>query len=89
MKIHERIARELGVPDLVDKLIALPPNELTSLLLEVTRRRARQPADLVAQFARDRAVHPGNDDPRALLTVETHAYAAASAFESRRPGTTW
>jgi hypothetical protein len=79
VKIHERIARELGVPDLVDKLIALPANELTSLLLEVTRRRTRKPADLVAQFARDRAVQPTSDDPRALLAIEARAYAAASA----------
>ncbi len=78
--IAERIARDLGAPDLVDKLIALPANELTSLLLEVTRRRARRPADLVAQFERDRAVHPTSDDPRALLAVEAHAFAAAAAF---------
>ena len=37
--IAGRIARELGAPELVDKLIALPASELTSLLLEVTRRR--------------------------------------------------
>ena len=81
MKIAERIARDLGAPDLVDKLIALPANELTSLLLEVTRRRSRTPADLVAQLARDRNVRPTADDPRLLLAVEAHAFAAASAFE--------
>ncbi len=80
MTIAGRIARELGSPDLVDKLVALPANELTSLLLEVTRRRTRTPADLVAQFARDRTVKPTADDPRALLAVEAHAFAAAAAF---------
>ena len=75
----ERIARDLGTPDLVARLAALPANELTSLLLEVTRRRERTPADLVAQFARDRAVRPTDDDPRALLGVEAHAFAAAAA----------
>jgi hypothetical protein len=49
--IAERIARDLGTPDLVDKLIARPANELTSLLLEVTRRRRRTPTDLLAQYA--------------------------------------
>jgi hypothetical protein len=76
----ERIARDLGTPDLVERLSALPANELTSLLLEVTRRRKRTPADLLAQFARDRMVRPTDDDPRALLAVEAHAFAAASAF---------
>jgi hypothetical protein len=76
----ERIARDLGTPDLVGKLRALPANELTSLLLEVTRGRTRTPADLVAQYGRDRAVQPTADDPRELLRVEAHAFAASSAF---------
>ena len=76
----ERIARELGTPDLVARLAALPANELTSLLLEVTRQRARTPKDLLEQFARDRTVRPTDDDPRALLAVEAHAFAAAAAF---------
>lgn len=80
MSIAGRIARELGAPDLVDKLSALPANELTSLLLEVTRRRKRSPKDLLDQYARDKTVRPTADDPRALLGVEAHAFAAASAF---------
>ena len=76
----ERIARDLGTPDLVARLAALPANELTSLLLEVTRRRERTPKDLLEQFARDRAVRPTDDDPRLLVGVEAHAFAAASAF---------
>ncbi|HWE31134.1 MAG TPA: hypothetical protein VHB97_24165, partial [Polyangia bacterium] len=80
MSIAARIARDLGAPDLVDTLAALPASELTSLLLEVTRRRTRTPADLLAQYARDRAVQPTADDPRALLAVEAHAFAAAEAF---------
>jgi hypothetical protein len=76
----ERIARDLGTPDLVERLSTLPANELTSLLLEVTRRRKRTPADLLAQYARDRLVRPTSDDPRALVAVEAHAFAAAAAF---------
>jgi hypothetical protein len=80
MDIAGRIARDLGLPDLVDKLSALPASELTSLLLEVTRRRARTTTDLLAQYGRDRAVHPTADDPRAVLGIETHAFAAAHSF---------
>jgi hypothetical protein len=76
----ERIARDLGTPDLVARLAALPANELTSLLLEVTRQRARTPKDLLEQYARDRTVRPTDDDPRALLAVEAHAFGAAAAF---------
>ena len=49
-KIADRIARQLGAPDLLDKLVALPASELTSLLLETFRRRsaARTPAELLA-----------------------------------------
>ena len=79
-KPADRIARDLGAPDLVARLAALPANELTSLLLEVTRQRTRTPRDLIEQFARDRTVRPTDDDPRALLAVEAHAFAAASAF---------
>ena len=57
----ERIARDLGMPDLVERLVDVPANELTSLLLEVTRRRKRTPADLLAQYARDRIVRPTSD----------------------------
>ena len=80
MTIAGRIARELGAPDLVDKLTALPANELTSLLLEVMRGRKRTPKDLVEQYARDKAVRPTADDPRLLVGVEAHAFAAAAAF---------
>ncbi|HEX9103467.1 MAG TPA: hypothetical protein VF997_14745, partial [Polyangia bacterium] len=58
----------------------MPANELSSLLLAVMRGRKRTPADLLAQFARDRTVRPTADDPRALLAVEAHAFAAAAAF---------
>jgi hypothetical protein len=81
-KIAARIARELGAPDLVDKLIALPQNELTSLLLEVFRRRERSSADLLAQYKRGGAAAPSNTDARVTAAVEAHAFAAAAGFEA-------
>jgi hypothetical protein len=81
-KIAARIARELGAPDLVDKLIALPQNELTSLLLEVFRRRPRSSADLLAQYKRGGAAAPSRTDARLTAAVEAHAFAAAAGFEA-------
>jgi hypothetical protein len=83
-QIAARIARDLGAPELVDKLIALPQNELTSLLLEVFRRRSerRTPGDLLAQYERGGACPPSNTDARLVGAVEAHAFAAAAAFEA-------
>lgn len=81
-QIADRVARDLGAPELINRLIHLPASDLTSLLLEVFRGRSarRTPIDLLAQSKRDRNVRPTDDDPRALLTVEAHAFAAAAAF---------
>lgn len=81
--IAARIARALGTPDLVDALVALPQNELTSLLLEVFRRRspARTPAELLAQYQRTRAVAPSNVDGATNAALAAHAHAAAAGFE--------
>lgn len=81
-QIAARIARDLGTPDLVEKLIALPPNELTSLLLEVTRRRERSARELLAQYQRVRACAPSDTDARVTAAVEAHAFAAADGFEA-------
>ena len=83
-RIAARIARELGAPELVARLVALPQSELTSLLLEVFRHRSRRrdPAELAAQYARGGALRPSPTDARALAAVERHAFAAASAFDA-------
>jgi hypothetical protein len=83
-RIAARVARGLGDEALVDKLAALPASELTSLLLEVFRRRSggRSAAALAAQYARGGAVTPSPTDARLTAEVEQHAFAAAAGFEA-------
>jgi hypothetical protein len=60
-----RIERATGVPDLAQLLAdRLAPSDLTSLLLEVARRRAvrLEPAQILRQYERDRFVRPGEAD---------------------------
>jgi len=60
-----RVERATGVPDLADLLAdRLTTSDLTSLLLEVARRRAArlEPADVLRQYERDRFVRPPEDD---------------------------
>jgi hypothetical protein len=82
-RIVERIAQGIGVPDLVDKLSALPASELGSLLLAVMRAQSKErtPADLLAQLERSKAVAPANVDPRAMNRFARSAFEAAAAFE--------
>ncbi len=83
-RIARRVARELGDERLLEGLVALAASELTSLLLEVVRRRSqhRTPAELLAQYQRGDALAPSNIDPRLLLPVAAQCYAAAPAFEA-------
>lgn len=57
-----RIERATGVPDLAGLLGELPASDLTSLLLDVARRRAARtaPADVLRQYERDRFVRPAS-----------------------------
>ena len=60
-----RIERATGVRDLAQLLVErLAPSDLTSLLLEVARRRAvrLEPAQILRQYERDRFVRPGEAD---------------------------
>jgi hypothetical protein len=62
----------------------LPASRLWSLLLEVAEARAaaRQPADLLEQWAHDRFVQPAVVDQRSVVEVDRHLLAAASAFDA-------
>ena len=62
----------------------LPSSRLWSVLLEVAEARAtrRAPADLVAQWDRDRFVQPALVDQRSAIDVDRHLLAAVSGFES-------
>jgi hypothetical protein len=55
-----RVLREAGDPALADKLAALPGSDLTTVLLEVQRRRASRitPAEVMRNYGRDRFAAP-------------------------------
>jgi hypothetical protein len=82
--IAARVAAQLGAPDLVDRLAALPASELTSLLLAVARARAAAltPAELLAQAERTALVRPTAADPRQLRAFDARALDAALGFEA-------
>ena len=58
--------------------------ELQSLLLEVMRRRAaaRTPADVLAQYRRDRFTGPAVVDQRVAVAMDGHLLAAAEGFDA-------
>jgi hypothetical protein len=57
----DRVAREIGGMELVDRLAALSGSDFTTLMLEVVRRRAARetPATVLRRYQRDRFVRPG------------------------------
>ncbi|WP_052351936.1 hypothetical protein [Deinococcus pimensis] len=72
-----RLERATGVRDLAGHLVErLKPSELTSLLLEVARRRARRrtPAEVLADFERDRFCRPAGLSPLVLARFEVLAF---------------
>ena len=68
--VYSKLARELA------------GSELQSLLLEVIRERARArtPAEVLAQYRRDRFVWPAIVDQRESIAIDTHLLAAAPEF---------
>jgi hypothetical protein len=80
-----RVCRQVGVPDLVERLSErVSPSDLQALMLELARRRAarRTPAGLMAQYERDRTVRPGGVDARALGRLVSAAFDAAPGYEA-------
>jgi hypothetical protein len=59
-------------------------SELQSMLLEVMRRRAgaRTPAEVLAQYRRDRFTGPAVIDQRTAVAIDGHLLAAADGFEA-------
>ncbi len=77
-KIVERIQREVGDEELVEKLASrLSASDLQSLLIEVYRRRAEAlaPRNLVEQYGRDLFVQPSAACPSELLEFDRLAYS--------------
>jgi hypothetical protein len=62
----------------------LTGSELQSVLLEVTRRRAkaRTPTDVLAQYGRDGFCRPAAIDQRTSVAIDAHLLAAAQGFEA-------
>lgn len=74
--IVARIARDAGVPDLVERLAdRLAPADLHSLLLAVARRRATRlsPADVLHRYREDRLGRPATISPELIDDVERTA----------------
>jgi hypothetical protein len=80
-----RVSREVGVPDLLERLAArVSPSDLQSFLLELARLRAasRRLPDVLAQYDRDRAVQPCRADPRVLGRLALAAFDAAVDYDA-------
>jgi len=77
--ITDRVERELGVPGIASLLAErVEPSDLQSLLLDVYRRLAkRRPlASMLAEYQKNRFVHPSRFSPVELLDWERVAYSA-------------
>ena len=78
-EIAARVARDVGVDDLVEILSErIDSPDLASLLLAVFRRRAarRTPAQILERYQNDRFVRPSSVAPEALDAIVASAIAA-------------
>jgi hypothetical protein len=68
----DRVAREIGGMELVDRLAALSGSDFTTVMLEVARRRAARetPASVLRRYRHDRFVRPGGTPWRATRRAE-------------------
>lgn len=85
MEPIDRVLRDLRDPELSARLAQLPGADLTTLLLDVMRRRAEDvtPADVLRQRSDDRFVAPSPAGLRSLHEAETQMLSALpESFES-------
>jgi len=68
----DRVAREIGGLEVVDRLAALSGSDFTTVMLEVVRRRAARetPATVLRRYQRDRFVRPGGTPWRSVRRAE-------------------
>lgn len=78
------VVGDLGAEAFEQLSTSLAGSELQSILLEVMRRRARArtPAEVLAQYRRDRFTCPAAVDQRTLHAIDGHLLAAAARFEA-------
>lgn len=74
----------MGAPAFERLATELSGSELQSVLLYVMQRRARarSPADVLAQYQRDRFCTPAVIDQRTSVAIDGHLLAAAAGFEA-------
>jgi hypothetical protein len=70
--VLDRVAREIGGMEVIDRLAALSGSDFTSVMLEVVRRRAARetPASVLRRYRHDRFVQPGSLTWRASRRAE-------------------
>ncbi len=75
---------DLGAEAFEQLATTLSGTALQSLLLEVMRRRARArtPAEVVAQYRRDKFVQPALIDQRVAIELDGHLFACAPGFDA-------
>jgi hypothetical protein len=82
--VKDWVGKPLG-EDAFEKLAReIAGSELQSILLEVMHARAaaRTPAEVLAQYRRDRFVAPAPIDQRESVAIDAHLLAAAQAFHA-------
>ncbi|MGZ4150068.1 MAG: hypothetical protein ACXVQJ_08520 [Actinomycetota bacterium] len=76
----ERVTRGLP-PGALDAVAALPGSDLTTVMLEIARRRAERSsaAEVLRRYGEDRFVRPGEVDPASIRLVERRLFGALPA----------
>ena len=71
-KIVRRIEEQLGIPGVVEALAELPPSDLQTLWLELSRLRAEEKdaATLLSEWERNRFVRPAGHPPERFAVIE-------------------
>jgi hypothetical protein len=84
-RILARVCRDIGVPDLVERLSTrVSPSDLQSVMLELARRRTarRSAADIVEQYGHDGTVGADSQDARTLGRLAMAAFDAVPTYEA-------
>ena len=76
----ERVTRGLP-PGALDAIAALPGADLTTVMLEVARRRAERSSasEVLRRYGEDRFVRPGEVDPASIRLVERRLFGSLPA----------
>lgn len=83
-RVKDWVAKSLGERTFEKLAHEIAGSELQSILLEVMHARVgeRTPADVLAQYRRDRFVVPAQVDQRESVAIDGHLLAAADGFRA-------